>query len=106
MRDPCLQLDLDLNAGGKLEGHKSLNSLLGGVHYVDQALVGAALKLLAAVLILMNSAEDGDDLFIGGKRNGTGNGSAVALCGFDDLFSSLIDQEMVIGLESDSELFF
>jgi len=35
--------------------------LLGRVHDVDQALVGAALKLLAAVLILMNSAQDGDD---------------------------------------------
>ena len=36
----------------------SYTHLLGRVHDVDQALVGAALKLLAAVLILVNSAQD------------------------------------------------
>ena len=54
------ELDLDLHAGGKLEAHQSLNGLGGGVGDVDQALVGAALELLTGVLILMNSAQDGD----------------------------------------------
>ena len=55
----CLQLDVDLDTGRQLQIHQSLDRLLGRVHDVDQALVGAALKLLAAVLILVNSAQDG-----------------------------------------------
>ena len=101
-----LQFDFDIHSCGKLDAHESLDSLLRGLYDVDKTLMCSVLELFAAVLIFMNSAEDGDDLFIGGKRNGTGNGSAVALCGFDDLFSSLIDQEMVIGLESDSGVLF
>ena len=59
------ELDLDLHAGGKLEAHQSLNGLGGGVGDVDQALVGAALELLTAVLILVNGAKDRDDLLVG-----------------------------------------
>ena len=66
----CLQLDVDLDTGRQLQIHQSLDRLLGRVHDVDQALVGAALKLLTAVLILMNSTQDGDDL--GLRRSGMG----------------------------------
>ena len=45
----ALQLDLDLHTGGQIQGHQGLHGLGGGVGDVDQALVGAALKLLAAV---------------------------------------------------------
>ena len=84
-----LELDLDLNTGGKLKAHQSLDRLGAGVGDVDQALVGAALKLLAAVLILMNSAQDGDDFLLGGQRDGAGDGRAGALGGLDDLLCAL-----------------
>ena len=42
-----LQLYLNLNAGGKIEGHQSLDGLLVGVEDIDQSLVGPALELLA-----------------------------------------------------------
>ena len=57
-----LKLDLDFDAGGDLEVHQGLDRLLGGGDDVDEALVGAALELLTAVLVLVDGAQDGDDL--------------------------------------------
>ena len=57
-----LQLDLDLHTSGELQGHQGLHGLGGGLDDVDEALVGAALELLAGVLVLVNRAQDGDCL--------------------------------------------
>ena len=57
-----LKLDFDFHAGGDLEVHQGLDRLLGGSDDVDEALVGAALELLTAVLVLVDGAQDGDDL--------------------------------------------
>ena len=57
-----LQLNLNLHAGGELQAHQGLHGLGRGLHHVDEALVNAALKLLAAVLILVDGPQDGDDL--------------------------------------------
>ena len=84
-----LQLNFDLHTGRQLQGHQSLHSLGGGLHNVDEALVGAALKLLAAVLVLVDGPQDGDDLLLGGQRDGAGNLGAGALGGLDDLLSAL-----------------
>ncbi len=83
-----LQLDLDLHAGGELESHQSLDGLGGGVGDVDQALVGAALELLTAVLVLVDSAQDGDDFLLGGQRDGAGNWAPVRLA-VSTIFSAL-----------------
>ena len=64
--------------------------------------MGAALKLLTAILILVGSAQDGDDLFLGGQRDGAGDGSAGALGGLDDLLCALVDDLMVIGLQTNA----
>ena len=68
------ELDLDLHTGGQLEIHQSLHRLGSGVLDVDQALVGAALELLTAVLVLVDGTKDGDDLLLGGQRDGAGDG--------------------------------
>ena len=67
----CLELDLDLYASRNFNAHQSLDGLLSGVHDVDEALVGAALELLTAVLVLVNCTEVGDDLGLGGQGDGT-----------------------------------
>ena len=74
-----LKLDLDLDAGGDFEVHQGLDGLLGRAHDVDQALVGAALELLAAVLVLVDGAEDRDDLGLGRQGDGTGDLGVGAL---------------------------
>ena len=47
--------------------NQSLDGLGAGIADVDQTLVGAALELLTAVLILVDGAKDGDDLRLGGQ---------------------------------------
>ena len=91
-----LQLYLNLNASRQVQGHEGLHSLLVGVEDIDQSLVGSALKLLAGILILMDSPQDGHNLFLGGQRDGTGDGSAVALGGFYDLRRAGIDELVII----------
>ena len=59
-----LQLDLDVNAGGELQAHESLDRLVGRLQNVDQTLMSAALELLTAILVLVYSSEDRDYLFV------------------------------------------
>ena len=68
--------------------------------------MGAALKLLTAVLILMDGAEDGDNLLLGGQGDGAGDRSARALGGLDDLISGLVDDLVVVSLQADADRFF
>ena len=65
--------------------------------------MSAALELLTAVLILMNSTKDGDDLGLGRQRDGAGDLCIGALSCFDDSLCCLVDQLMVLGLEADAD---
>ena len=67
--------------------------------------MGAALELLPAVLILVDRAKDGDNLLLGGQGDGAGNGGAVSLGGLHNLLCALVDQLMVIGLQSNPDHF-
>ena len=67
--------------------------------------MGAALELLAGVLVLVDSAQDGDDLLLGRQRDRAGNLRAGALCGLNDLLCGLVDQLVVVSLQSDADLF-
>ena len=60
--------------------------------------MGAHLELLAAVLILMNSAQNGNDLLLGGERDGTRYSRAGALSGSYDSLCGLINQLVIIAL--------
>ena len=67
MIECLLQLDLDVHASGELEAHQSLDRLVGRLQNVDQTLVSAALELLAAILVLVGSTQNGHDLAVGGQ---------------------------------------
>ena len=67
--------------------------------------MGSALELLTAILVLVDSAKDGDDLLLGGQGDGTADGCAVALSGVDDLCSAGVDQLMIISLQTDADHF-
>ena len=98
-----LRLDLDLDACGKLDAHKSLYSLLLGVKDVDQSLVSAHFELLTAVLVLVNRSEDRYDLLVGRKRNRTADLASVSLCYFNYLLRCGVDNSGIIALESHSD---
>ena len=98
-----LQLYLNLNTSGKLQGHQGLDALLVGVENIDQSLVGAALELLTAVLVLVHCTKNGNDFALGRQRDRARNLSVGTLCSFYDLLRCLIDQRVVISFQSDSD---
>ena len=77
-----LQLYLNLNACGKIQAHEGLNGLLVGVENIDQSLVGSALELLTAILVLVDSAKDGLPLTVEAKGKApvmTDEGAALVI---------------------------
>ena len=67
--------------------------------------MGSHLKLLAAVLVLMDGTQDGHDLLFGGQRDRTGYAGACALRGLHDLLCCGIHQLGIIASQSDSDFF-
>ena len=52
---------------------------------IRDRLMSAALELLAAILVLVGSAQNGNDLTIGGQGDGAGHAGTSVLCGLHDL---------------------
>ena len=73
---------------------------------VDEALVGAALELLTAVLVLVDGAQDGDDLGLGRQGDGAGDLGVGALGGLDDGLGCLVDELVIVSLETDADHVF
>ena len=59
--------------------------------------------MIAAGLVDVRRTQDVETLDAGGKRNGTANNSAGALCGVDDFESRLIDQLVIKRLEANAD---
>lgn len=72
---------------------------------IDETLVGAVLKLFAAVLVLVYRAQDGDHFLVGGEGDRAGHARAGALRGLDDPLRSGIDQLVIVALQPDPDLF-
>ncbi len=98
-----LRLNLNLNSCGKLDAHKSLNSLRLRVKDIDQSLVRAHLKLLTAVLVLVNRSEDSDNLSVGRKRNRTADLASISLSNFYNLLCCGVNDGCIVALESNSD---
>ena len=79
------ELDLDLNAGREFQTFERFHSFVGRSEDVDESLVGSHLKLLTAVLVLVDGPQNGDDLFLSGERDGAGYPSAGSPGGLHDL---------------------
>src|SRR6476646_2546661 len=60
-----LELDLDVDAGGKVEPHERVDRLRRGLADVDQPLVRADLEVLPRVLVLEGTADDAVDVPLG-----------------------------------------
>src|SRR4030095_2633815 len=56
LRPPRSELDLDVDAGGKIELHQRIDRLRRRIDDVEQPLVRAHLELLAALLVDMRRA--------------------------------------------------
>src|SRR5690242_12809048 len=95
-----LELDLDVDACGEVELHESIDGLRGRIDNVEQALVGAHLELLAALLVDMRRTVDGELLDAGRQRNGSANLRTGALRRIHDLARRRIEDAMVERLET------
>ena len=62
------------------------------------------LKLLAALLVNVWRAVDGEDRLVGRQRNRPGYDAASRLDRPDYFFRALIDQVMIVGFQFDSNL--
>src|SRR3954449_7852888 len=98
------ELDLDVDAGGKVETHQRVDGLRRGVDDVDQALVGAHLEVLAGVLVLVGRADDAVHVLLGRQRHRAGDLGTRAGDGVHDLARRGVDHLVVIGLEPDADL--
>src|SRR5690606_27373700 len=103
MRDP-LQLDLDVDVSRKVEAHQRIDSLRRRVDDVDEALVGAHLEVLAAVLVLVGRPNDAHDVLLGRRRHGAEDRRARTGPGVDDFTRRRVDDLVVIRLQANADL--
>src|SRR6266542_5086206 len=97
------QLDLDVDAGRKVEPHQRVDGLRCRRVDVDQPFVRAHLEVLARVLVLERRPDHAVDVLLGGQRNGTGDGGAGSLSRLDDRLSRLVDLLVVVALQPDAD---
>src|ERR1700712_4651263 len=80
-----LELDGDVDAGRQVQPHEGVDGLRGGIDDVDEALVGAHLEVLAAVLVLVRRADDAVDVLLRRQRHRAGDLRAGTGHRLDDL---------------------
>src|SRR5438093_13213751 len=98
-----LELDLDVDAGRKVQLHEGVDRLLRRVVDVDEPLVRPDLELLARVLVDERAADHGELLDPRGQRDRTRNRRPGPLRRLDDLRRGLVDELVVIGLQADPD---
>src|ERR1700759_3697582 len=104
LKSKDLELDLAVDAGGEVELHQRVHGLRGRIDDVEQALVGAHLELLAALLVDMRRTVDGELLDAGRQRNGSANLGTGAFRRIHDLTGRRIEDSMVERLETDANV--
>src|SRR5438309_7147781 len=87
-----LELDLDVDAGRKVELHQRVDRFLRRVVDVDEPLVRPDLELLARVLVDERTADHRELLDACGQRDRAGHGRAGPLRRLDDLRRGLVDE--------------
>src|SRR5688500_20132844 len=72
------ELDLDVDAGGKVESHERVDGLRRRVDDVDESLVRTHLEVLAAVLVLVWRTGNAEHVLLSGQRLRTGERRTIA----------------------------
>src|ERR1700680_4463007 len=98
------ELDLDVDAGGEIELHQRIDGLRGRIDDVEEPLVGAHLELLAALLVDVRAAVDGELLDPRWQRNRPPHLRAGALRRRHDLLRGRVEDAVVERLETDSDI--
>src|SRR5690242_11001996 len=96
-------LDLDVDAGWKIELHQSIHRLLCGLEYVDQTLVRADLEGLARLLVDVWRTQNAVLVLHRRQRNGPCNLRAGTLCRLNDLSSGGVKHAVVVSLQANPD---
>src|SRR5205823_1303620 len=98
-----LELDLDVDAGRKVQLHEGVDRFLRWVVDVDEPLVRPDLELLARVLVDERTLDDRELLDTCRQRDRTGDRRPGPLRGLDDLRRGLVDELVVVRLQADPD---
>src|SRR6478672_685942 len=98
------ELDLDVDVSREVESHQRVDGLRRRVDDVNEALVGAHLEVLAAVLVLVGRADDHEDVLLRGQRHGADHRRASTGHRVDNLARRVVDDLVVIRLQADADL--
>src|SRR6185312_11607116 len=94
----------DVDAGREVELHQRVDRLRGGIDDVEETFVGADLELLAALLVDVRRAVDGEALDAGRQRYRSANLGARALRRVDDFPRRIVEDAVIEGLEPDPDV--
>src|SRR5258708_28854986 len=97
------KLDLDVHAGGEVELHQRVQRLRRRVDDVEQAAMSPDLNLLAALLVDVRAAVDGELLEFGRQWNRSAHLRAGPLGRVDDLARRLVEDAMIKRLQADAD---
>src|ERR1700738_1017321 len=98
------KLDLDIDAGGKIEFHQGIHGLRGRVNNVEHALMSADLELFARLLIDVRRAQHGEFLDLGRQRDRTAHPRSGALRRVDDLAGRLVEHAMIVSTQPNANI--
>ncbi|CRH64755.1 Uncharacterised protein [Chlamydia trachomatis] len=98
------ELDLDVDVCGQVDTHERIDGLRRRVDDVDEPLVCAHLKVLAAVLVFVGRPNDDKHVLFGRQWNRAHNSGACSLHGVHDLARGAVDDLVVIRLQPDADL--
>src|ERR1700692_3410487 len=96
----ALELDLDVDTGGKVELHQRIDGLRRRIDDIEQALMRAHFELLAALLVDVRRAVDGELLDLGRQRDRPAHLCAGALRRIDDLARRRIEDAVIESLKA------
>src|SRR6516225_1444248 len=97
--------NLNVHARRQIELHQRVHRVRRGLENVNQALVCAHLKLLARFLVHVRRPQYRPAVDDGRQRNRPGNIGAGALRGVDNLFRGLIENAMIVSLQTNPNFF-
>ena len=98
------QLDLNVNASGKIELHQRVNRCGVGLHDIEQPLVGANFELLARLFVDVRSAVNAEFFDPRRERNGAPDQRAGAASSLGDFAGRLIEHPMIECLEANADI--
>src|SRR5215218_183 len=98
------ELDFDVDTGRQVQPHQGVDGLGRRVDDVDEPLVGAHLKVLPAVLVLVRRADHAVHVLLRGQRHRAGDLGTRPGDRVNDLARRGVDHLVVVGLQPNADL--